>query len=68
MFETIEYSNIKGNRVTLVKEDYDYSVYLNDTFIMTTGDEAEAQMVAESTGIALSILDTQKKLTGETFD
>lgn len=56
MDNVIIYNELLGNRVSLVCDDYDYEVRLNDEVVVTTGDETEAEMIAESLDIALSIL------------
>lgn len=56
MDNVIIYNELLGNRVSLVYDDYDYEVRLNDEVVVTTGDETEAEMIAESLDVALSIL------------
>lgn len=62
MEEVIVFNEVNGNEVSLLFDGCDYEVRLNNDFILTTGDEAEAHIVAESLDIALSILDNQKIL------
>lgn len=59
MNETRTYSTVLGNTVTLSCDDHDYDVSLNGFVVLTTGDETEAEMVAESLDVALAILDSQ---------
>ena len=56
MDNVIIYNELLGNRVSLIRDDYDYEVSLNDEVVVTTGDETEAEMIAESLDVALSIL------------
>ena len=56
MDNVIIYNELLGNRVSLIHDDYDYEVRLNDEVVVTTGDETEAEMIAESLDVALSIL------------
>lgn len=53
------YSEICGNQITIKSDDADYEVQLNDMLIVTTGDEYEAEMIAESLDICLSVLNAQ---------
>lgn len=62
MENRIEYSTVQGNSVVLLQETYDYTIFLNGMQVMTTGDETEAEIVAESLDVALSILGIQGKL------
>ena len=57
--EELRYNEICGNQVTILKDEPDYEVHLNNVCIMTTGDDTEAYMVAESLDVALSILNSQ---------
>lgn len=59
MLEEQVYNEIKGNSVTLYFDGNDYEVYLNGMVVISTGDEFEAQLIAESLDVALSILDAQ---------
>lgn len=59
MNETRTYSTILGNTVTLSSDDHDFDVSLNGFVVLTTGDETEAEMVAESLDVALAILGSQ---------
>lgn len=56
------YESIIGNEITLVHEQYDYNVYLNNSLVMTSGDEMEAEMIAESIDVALNLLYIQGRL------
>ena len=62
MDNVIVYNNVKDNIVSLRKEDYDYTVCINNEEVMSTGDMTEAEMVAESLDVALSILDNHNLL------
>lgn len=55
----ITYSDVKGNQVTIIKDEYDYDVRLNGMTVITTGEETEAEMIAESLDIGLTILGMQ---------
>ena len=57
--EELRYNEICWNQVTILKDEPDYEVRLNNVCIMTTGDDTEAYMVAESLDVALSILNSQ---------
>lgn len=59
MDEELQYNEICGNQVTILKDGTDYEVRLNNVCIVTTGDDTEAYMVAESLDVALSILNSQ---------
>jgi hypothetical protein len=63
MEEEIKYNDVRGNQVSLIFDGYDYEVRLNGASIMTSGDEFEASMVAESIDTALSILNAQGVLS-----
>lgn len=62
MDEILTYNEICGSKVTIVKDDYDYEVRLNNDTVMTTSDEIEAEMVAESLDVALTILNAHNLL------
>lgn len=54
----IIYNDIKNNKVTLKTiNDNSYEVYLNDVLILYTDVQSEAEIVAESIDLSLSILD-----------
>lgn len=53
------YNEVKGNRILLYYDGTDYEVTLNDMIIISTGDEFEAELVAESLDAALTVLDAQ---------
>ena len=54
----IIYNDIKNNKVTLKTiNDNSYEVYLNDILILYTDVQSEAEIVAESIDLSLSILD-----------
>ncbi len=57
MEKVITYSEIRGNQIVVCQDEYDYEVRLNDMVICSTGDSIEAEMIAESLNIALTILD-----------
>lgn len=59
MGESKYYSEICGNQITIESDDADYEVQLNGMLIVTTGDEYEAEMIAESLDICLSVLNAQ---------
>lgn len=63
MNEEIKYNVIRGNQVVLIFDGYDYEVRLNGAAIMSTGDEIEANMIAEAIDTALSILNAQGALS-----
>lgn len=54
--EIIVYNELKGNQVSLVFDGFDYEIKLNDEIVVTTSDDTEAEVIAESLDIALSIL------------
>ena len=60
--DRIVYTELRGNRVILQKDEYGYEVSLNGAPIIATDNENEAQLVAESLDIALSILEANKIL------
>ena len=62
MEKIITYSEIRGNQIVVCQDEYDYEVRLNDMVICSTGDSIEAEMIAESLNIALTILDYQGAL------
>jgi hypothetical protein len=62
MEKVITYSEIRGNQIVVCQDEYDYEVRLNDMVICSTGDSIEAEMIAESLNIALTILDYQGAL------
>ena len=63
MEDEVRYSDIRGSQVAISYDGCDYEVKLNSATIMTTGDEFEASMVAESIDTALSILNAQGVLS-----
>ena len=62
MEKVITYSEIRGNQIVVCQDEYDYEVRLNDMVICSTGDSIEAEIIAESLNIALTILDYQGAL------
>lgn len=62
MDKIISYPAICGNEVTVYQDDYDYEVRINNMVVLTTGDESEAEMIAESIHVSLTMLDIQKRL------
>lgn len=62
MDKIIAYPEIKGNEVAVYQDDYDYEVRLNNMVIVSTGDDSEAEMIAESIHVALTVLDINKRL------
>lgn len=56
MNDVIIYNELLGNKVSLVYDGIDYEVRLNNEIVATTGDETEAEIIAESLDVALSVL------------
>lgn len=56
MNKKLSYNELNGNQISLIYDDLDYEVRINDEVVIATGDETEAEMIAESLDVALSIL------------
>lgn len=64
MSKYLSYSIIKGIEVAIYQDDcdFDYEIRLNDLVICNTGDEIEAEVIAESLHLALTVLDMKGML------
>lgn len=56
MNKKLSYNELNGNQISLIYDGLDYEVRINDEVVIATGDETEAEMIAESLDVALSIL------------
>lgn len=63
MEKLIIYESVKKNEVALATDGFnDYEVLLNDMPVVSTGDRAEGEVIAESIDIAINLLYIQGKL------
>lgn len=56
------YESVKGNRVVLKTDGLDYEILINGMPIISTGDRAEGEVIAECIDITLNLLNIQGKL------
>lgn len=62
MKDMIIFNELLGNAVSLIRDGVDFEVRLNDNVVIATGDETEAEMIAESLDVALNLLYSQDLL------
>lgn len=63
MEKIIVYAGVNDNEVALTTDGFnDYEVLVNGMPVVTTGDRAEGEVIAESIDIAINLLYIQKRL------
>lgn len=62
MEDKVVYESVCNNYIEVVCDETDYEVLINGMPILSTGEWIEAQMIAESLDVALSVLHGQNRL------